>query len=96
MAESGAGRNVPHFTWLCAWESEYLTAIAEKDAERQVEAEWMLTKWSTGSFYLTVMSDPSKGRVRTVLDPMRYGDPSGVNRNKPQTCPQAFIVNVRR
>jgi hypothetical protein len=68
MAEIGSGRNLAHFTWLCAWESEHLTAISEKDAERQVEAESMLAKWSTSSFYLNVVSDPDTGWVRTVLD----------------------------
>ncbi|MFC5931170.1 hypothetical protein D6T64_13380 [Cryobacterium melibiosiphilum] len=93
MMQSGAGNVVAHYTWLCAWESEYLTSMAEKDAQRQVAAEAMLTKWSTSEFYIA--SDPNRGWVETVLDPVRFGDPSGVARDQPQSCSQAGIVNVR-
>jgi len=93
MMQSGAGSVVAHYTWLCAWESEYLTSIAEKDAKRQVAAEAMLTKWSTSEFYIA--SDPNRGWVESVLDPVRFGDSSGVARDQPQSCSQAGIVNVR-
>lgn len=93
MMQSGAGYVVAQYTWLCAWESEYLTSMAEKDAQRQVAAEAMLTKWSTSEFYMA--SDPNRGWVATVLDPVRFGDSSGVARDQPQSCSQAGIVNVR-
>ena len=94
IMEAGAGKVVAHFTWLCAWESEYLSAISAKDAERQVAAESMLIKWSTSPFYLDVMSDPDKGWVTNVINPMKFGDASGVKQDRPQTCAQASIVNV--
>ncbi|MCI4658284.1 hypothetical protein [Cryobacterium zhongshanensis] len=92
--ESGAGTVVAHFTWLCAWESEYLIAMSKKDAERQVAAESMITKWSTSAFYLNVISDPDKGWTTSVINPMKFGDPSGVRQDRPRTCAQASIINV--
>ena len=91
--QSGAGSVVAHYTWLCAWESEYLTSMAEEDAQRQVAAEAMLTRWSTSEFYIA--SDPNRGWVASVLDPVRVGDFSGVARDQPESCSQAGIVNVR-
>ena len=77
--QSGAGYVVAQYTWLCAWESEYLTAMAKDDAERQVAAEAMLTTWLTSEFYMA--PDPNRGWVTSVLDPVGFGDSSGVVRD---------------
>ena len=94
IGQSGAGRNVANFAWLCAWESEYLAAIEAGDDRRQVAAESMLTAWSTGDFYLHTMVDEEQGWVKNVINPMTFGDSSGVERDRPGTCSQAGIVNV--
>ncbi|CAN5267507.1 hypothetical protein BH11ACT4_BH11ACT4_14390 [soil metagenome] len=93
LLESGAGRNVAYFSWLCAWESEYLSAIDADDDRRRVDAESMITAWSTSGFHLA-MGDDEGGWTKNVVDPMKFGDPSGVKQDLPSTCAQAFIVNV--
>jgi hypothetical protein len=54
----------------------------------------MITAWSTSDFYLHVVVDEGQGWVKNVIDPMAFGDPSGVKRDRPGTCSQAGIVNV--
>ena len=93
VMQSGAGYVVAQYTWLCAWESEYLTAMAQEATGRQVAAEAMLTTWSTSEFYTT--TDPNRGWVTSVLEPVWFGDSSGVVRDQPQSCSQAGIINVR-
>lgn len=90
VLETGAGANVAHFTWLCAWEGEYLTAVSSNDAQRQVSAEAMLTKWPQFGY----VGDPSGGWTQNVLTLMSFGDASGVKLDFPQTCAQAAILNV--
>lgn len=84
--EAGAARNQAWFTWLCAWEGEYLTADAAQDPDRQRAAAAMLEWYVTAPFYSEVVSDPEGGWVHNVLGPMRLGDPSGVRADNRQTC----------
>jgi hypothetical protein len=84
--EKGAGRNQANFTWLCAWETEYLAAEDAKDARRVARAAAMLESWATGSFYTQVMVDPSHGWVSNVLGPMRLGDSSGIRADHDPMC----------
>jgi hypothetical protein len=93
VMQSGAGKVVAHFTWLCAWEYEYLNAVTAKDAKRQVMAEAMLNSWSTSPIWAAI--DPDGGWARNVLDPMGMGDKGGVIEDLPQSCLQAGIINVR-
>ncbi len=93
VIKPGGGRVVAQFTWLCAWESEYLAAVAAGDPEREAQAEAMLITWSTSAFYKG--SDSTGAWVRTILDPALAGDRSGIERDQPQACSQAHIVNVR-
>ncbi|GHD80862.1 hypothetical protein CLV85_0507 [Salinibacterium amurskyense] len=90
IQQSGAGATVAHFTWLCAWEAEYLTAADDEDAERQVAAEAMLTQWPSYGF----VSDPDGGWAANVLEPLSFGDTAGLQKDFPQTCAQAGILNV--
>lgn len=82
----GAARNVAYFTWLCAWESEYLDAFTADDEERLTQAESMITAWETLDFYTTVIVDPERGWVSNVLRPMELGDPSGVKADHTALC----------
>ncbi|MBH0008250.1 hypothetical protein [Salinibacterium sp. SWN1162] len=90
LLQSGAGETVAHFTWLCAWEAEDLSAAAADDAERQVEAEAMLTQWPSYGFVV----DPDDGWATNVLEPLSFGDVAGLQQDFPQTCAQAGILNV--
>ncbi|CAO1653898.1 DUF1707 domain-containing protein [Salinibacterium sp. NYA9b] len=90
VVQSGLGATVAHFTWLCAWEAEYLTAADDEDAERLVAAEAMLTQWPSYDF----VSDPDGGWAANVLEPLSFGDTAGLQRDFPQTCAQAGILNV--
>lgn len=78
VLEVGGARNQAYFTWLCAWESEYLDAFSAGDSQRTETAEAMIVRWSEMDFYLNVMIDPEKGWVKNVVDPMKLGDPGGV------------------
>lgn len=90
VLQSGAGATVAHFTWLCAWEAEYLGAAGDDDAERLVAAEAMLTQWPSYDF----VSDPDGGWAANVLEPLSFGDTTGLQKDFPQTCAQAGILNV--
>ena len=90
VVQSGLGANLAHFAWLCAWEAEYLSASSEDDAERQVAAELMLEQWPSYDY----VSDSGDGWTKNVLEPLRFGDPTGLQKDFPQTCSQAGITNV--
>lgn len=90
VLQSGAGATIAHFTWLCAWEAEYLTATDAENAQRQVAAETMLAQWPS----LSPVDDPEGGWARNVLEPLSFGDWSGLQSDFPQTCAQAGILNV--
>lgn len=90
VVQSGLGAPVAHFTWLCAWEAEYLSATSEDDAERQVTAEAMLAQWPSYGY----VSDPDAGWASNVLEPLSFGDAAGLQKDFPQTCAQAGILNV--
>jgi hypothetical protein len=93
VLESGAGGTIAHFSWLCAWESEYLAAVTAGDDRRLVAAESMITSWSTSGFYLA-MDDTERAWVGNVVAPMRIGDSTGVRQDRTQTCAQAGIVDA--
>lgn len=84
--EAGAARNQANFTWLCAWEKEYMAADLAKDPARVTAAAAKLEWWATGPFYTQVMSDPDRGWVSNVLGPMRLGDSSGILADYRQMC----------
>lgn len=86
LLEQGAARNQAWFTWLCAWEAEYLAADADEDPDRMAAAAAMLEWYSSASFYTEVVDDPEGGWVSNVLDPMRHGDASGVSADHRQMC----------
>lgn len=92
ILETGAGAVVANFTWLCAWEAEYLDAVDSGDDRRQVEAESMITAWSTSDFFRTISG--GDGWVKSVVNPMKFGKSSGVKSDFPSTCAQASIFNV--
>jgi len=83
----GAARNVAEFTWLCAWETEYTMALTKRDADRQAAAESMISEWATMDFYQNVIVDPGHEWVVTVLNPLKLGDPKGLQQEVRNTCP---------
>lgn len=93
VMEWGAGRHLAHFIWLCAWESEYLAAYEEKDFERQVEAGMMLSSFTDSAWFEEV--GWGDAWVESVINPLKYNDPSGVQRDRTNTCAEAGIFNVR-
>lgn len=91
--QSGAGTVIAHFSWLCAWESEYLLAVDAADDRRQVDAEAMISSWAESEFY-AAMGDTERSWVKNVVDPMQFNNPTGVKADRTQTCAQAGIFNV--
>ena len=86
VLEVGAARNQAWYTWLCAWEHEYLTATDSGDGARGAQAAAMVEWWATGPFYTDFVSDPDRGWVTNVVEPLRAGDSSGVRADYHQTC----------
>lgn len=93
--EEGAARNQAWFTWLCAWETEYLQAFAS-DSSTQAHAEMMIERWATMDFYLNVIVDPERGWVSNVVAPMQLGDPTGVRADHRQLCGQFPTVSSEK
>lgn len=85
--QEGGARNQAWFTWLCAWEADYLNA--SDDAQRQHAAE-MISEWPEMHFYQEVMVDPERGWVANVVTPLELGDPSGVRTDFANNCGDQF------
>lgn len=95
LLQEGAGRNQAWFTWLCAWEGEYLDALADGDVQRLAESESMIAAWAEMPFYRDVVDDSSGGWVSNVVEPMRRGDPDGVKFEHRSMCPAYPAVAAR-
>jgi hypothetical protein len=91
MVETGVGAVIASFTWLCAWESEYLGAKDAQAYDRVLVAEEALHSWRDITPYPPVDFDGWSGNV---LTPLEFDDPSGVRADRPQACAQAGINNV--
>lgn len=84
--QAGIGRNQVWFTWLCAWEENYLKATALKaDAQKYLAAS-NIKRWPRMSFYRTVVDDPSHVWVREVINPLEKGSSTGVAEDYQATC----------
>lgn len=90
LMEFGAGSVTAHFTWLCAWEAEYLDAVKAKSTQRKVAAERMLIWWGDSAWWHS--ADPDHGWNLNVIDPMKMGDSSGVRSDEQESCAQAGIT----
>lgn len=89
--ESIGGGTIAHFTWLCAWENEYLYALADGNTDRQIAAEKMITTWIESDFYLT-LSDPEGNFLSQVIAPMQVGNSAGVTDNMRSSCTIAGLT----
>jgi hypothetical protein len=87
--EFGAGADVAHFTWLCAWETEYLADLNDKNVPRRVTAEHMLEWWGNSAWEHA--ADPSHGWTENVIEPLRLGLTSGLKTDVQDSCLQAGI-----
>lgn len=86
-AEKGLARDQAEFTWLCAWEDEYLAQFSKSSSSPALtRAERMITLWGKSSFYLDVEIDPGHGWIKNVVDSMKLGDPSGVQQDDDHMC----------
>jgi hypothetical protein len=84
--EAGIGRNQVWFTWLCAWEGEYLSSLRAGDDEATKKAARQVERWAEMKFYRTVVDDPSGAWRRNVLVPLRAGSGSGVRQEFDSMC----------
>ena len=90
IIETVGGGSIAQYTWLCAWESEYLHALKDGNANRQQAAEEMIESWSKSSFYLT-LNDPDVSFLTDVVAPMKVGDSAGVQADLYTTCATAGL-----
>ena len=89
VMEFGGGAVVAHFTWLCAWEVEYLRDVKAHDVRGRVSAERMLEWWGDSAWWRE--ADPDGGWNLNVIQPMKMGDPTGVKADVVDSCGQAGI-----
>ena len=92
VLEAGGGRWVARFTWLCAWEGEYLAAEKVHDRSRISAAYDSLEYWTRLPFQ--AKTDPSGGWRTNIVDPLKADDATGLKADFPNTCMQAGIVDV--
>lgn len=94
IMQSGMGANVAQFTYLCAWEAEYISAEHADDAKRLATALSTLEDFADSSF----MSDlsPDGGWWLNVISPLTFADSSGLRHDFPGACQGAGIHNVDR
>lgn len=91
--ETGVGAVIADFTWLCAWETEYLDARDTKAYDRVLVAEDALRSWKD----LTPFDPQSfDGWATNVLAPLGFDDPSGVRADRPEACAQAGILDINQ
>jgi hypothetical protein len=84
--QKGLAADQAEFTWLCAWETEYLKDFQDKDKAKLALSERMVTWWSTSPYYLIETSDPGHYWAKNVVDPMKLGDPAGVKEDHDHDC----------
>jgi hypothetical protein len=89
--EFGGGSDTAHFTWLCAWETEYLADVKDRNVSRRVTAENMLIWWGNSAWWR--IADPTHGWNQNVVDPMKLGITTGVRDDVNESCMQAGISN---
>lgn len=87
----GVGATTAQFTWLCAWEGEYLAAEEAGDDKRLAAASAALVDW-TGE--VGAILDPDAAWRMAVIEPMTFADSSGIRKDFPQSCAQAAIFGV--
>ena len=83
MAETGTGAVIADFTWLCAWETEYLTAKDANAYERVLIAERALNAWAD---FTPFPRESQDAWTVNVLAPVGFDDPSGVRADRPNAC----------
>lgn len=93
LASNAVGSSIAHYTWLCAWETDYLDAFEQDDLERRAVAEVMINRWTETDYYATIV-DPDQAWIKNVTDPMSFGKSSGVKADRGQNCVAAGIYNV--
>jgi hypothetical protein len=91
MAETGTGAVIADFTWLCAWETEYLTAKDANAYGRVLIAERALNAWAD---FTPFPRESQDAWAASVLAPVGFDDPSGVRADRPNACAQAGIFNL--
>ena len=89
VQEFGGGSDVAHFTWLCAWETDYLHDVKTRDVASRVTDERMLTWWGESAWWSK--ADPDHGWNSNVVAPMRMGNSAGVSADVSDSCQNAGI-----
>lgn len=92
LLQAGSGKNLAHFTYLCAWEAEYISAEQASDAGRLTSALSTLENFADGAFMSAV--SPDGGWKLNVINPLTYANSSGLRHDFPGTCHGAGILNV--
>jgi len=89
VMEAGLGQNIANYTYVCAWEFEYLTAASKGDDDRMDAAYLALSAWSTDDFWAG--SDPSRIWAAHTLGPLLDGNVNNLRLDVPTMCFNAGI-----
>lgn len=91
VMEAGMGANVAQFTYLCAWEDEYLLAEEVGDDLRLTRSLNALQDFAESDFVTS--ASPDGGWYRNVVEPLTYGGSSGaLAADRTQSCAGAGIT----
>jgi hypothetical protein len=82
----GMGKVVVAWTWLCAWETEYIDALDADDEDRAESAIAMIGKWRSLPEKDLYLADPNEDWEKVVLQPALLGDPSAIKNDLVNTC----------
>lgn len=92
VMQAGLGASVAQFTYLCAWEAEYISAEQVDDARLLTTALAALEDFADRPFMST--TSPDGEWKRRVIGPLTFADSTGLRRDFPGTCEKAGIRNA--
>lgn len=91
VTEAGMGANVAQFTYLCAWEDEYLLAEEVGDELRLARSLTALTDFAESD--LVTSASPDGDWYSHVVEPLTYGgSSSALAADRTQSCAGAGIT----
>ena len=93
VMEGGGGVWQARYTWLCAWQWEYLNASTLEDSARQAAAVEAFEFWVSSDFWPTV--DPDGGWAKSFFASMNEHSLRNFKIDFTDTCMKAGILGVQ-
>ncbi|MBI5159827.1 MAG: hypothetical protein HY996_00160 [Micrococcales bacterium] len=90
LLRPGSGTDTAYFTYLCAWESDYLAARAVDEASRADRARGAIARFFDSAWARRI--SPDGVWAAAVSLPLLTGNDAGVQYDRPDTCRRAGIT----